>query len=63
MEMARMENARATVRIHDDFFDLASEGRMENISRIVTEHYKRRYENALPQTAKNAANIPPAASS
>lgn len=57
-----MENARATVRIHDDFFDRASEGRMENISRIVTEHYKRRYENALPQTAKSAASAPPTAS-
>ena len=63
MEMARMENARATIRIHDDFFDRAAERRMENISRIVTEHYKRRYENALPQTAKNAANTPPSASS
>ena len=57
MIVAEIKNPTVTVRIHDDFFDTAHQDRINRISQIVTDHYKRRQaevesqkevENQLP---------------
>lgn len=42
MIVAEIKNPTVTVRIHDDFFDTAHQARINRISQIVTDHYKRR---------------------
>lgn len=42
MIVAEIKNPTVTVRIHDDYFDTAQHARINRISQIVTDHYKRR---------------------
>ena len=42
MIVAEIKNPTVTVRIHEDFFDTAHLARINRISQIVTDHYKRR---------------------
>lgn len=57
MIVAEIKNPTVTVRIHDDFFDAAHQARINRISQIVTDHYKRR--QAEMENQKKESNQPP----
>ena len=42
MATFEMNNKTATVRIHDEFCNKATDFSVQNINRIVTDHYKRK---------------------
>jgi len=53
MIVAEIKNPTVTVRIHDDFFDTAHQARINRISQIVTDHYKRRQADMKRDTPLN----------
>lgn len=45
----------AVIRIHDDAFDREPSYRMQQISQIVSSHYKRRYTLVQNETDNNGS--------
>jgi len=41
-----IEGKNTTIRIHDEFYDVAPDHRIQHLNRIVTDHYKRKYADA-----------------
>ena len=56
MVTAKVENNTAIIRIHDTYLDAASENRMQQLSRIVSNHYKRKVSNSQQDTIITATD-------
>lgn len=54
MATFEIDNKTATVRIHDEFCNKATDLSIQNINRIVTNHYKRK---ALSNGQNAPANV------
>ncbi len=56
MVTAKVENNTAIIRIHDTYLDADSENRMQQLSRIVSNHYKRKVSNSQQDTIITATD-------
>ncbi len=61
MATFEIDNKTATVRIHDEFCSKATDFSVQNINRIVTDHYKRKVFSSQQNTPTVVNTTVPAA--
>lgn len=58
MIAAEIKTTASTVRIHDEFCAIPTQGCISHLNRIVSNSYKRRSVSAEPQNEKNEISVP-----